>query len=102
MTIKLLFDMGASVSIISPTHLELLKKAGKIKHKVDCRPKMYDASGQIMACQGVFELQFFFKGNPISGHFVVSQSLSGPPILGMNVMAKGDGHFTRLVLSLTF
>ena len=41
-----------------------------------------------MACKGVFELQFIFKGKPISGLFVVSPSLSGPPILGMNVMAK--------------
>ena len=41
-----------------------------------------------MTCLGVFNLKFFYDGQPLEGTFIVSTSLSGPPILGMNIMSK--------------
>ena len=50
-------------------------------------PKITDASGNAMATQGVFDIQFIFDGKLCHGLFVVSSAPSHS-ILGMNVISE--------------
>ena len=87
-SIQFLFDTGASVSIISSDLLQRFAQHGLVANKFNCKPNIFDASGSKMTCLGVFNLKNFYAGQPLEGTFIVSSSLSGPPILGMNIMSK--------------
>ena len=90
-SLDFLFDTGASVSLLSPQHFELFRKKGLVLREIDCSPTIRDASGSPMQNNGVYNISFYYEKNKLNGVFIVSKSLSGPPIIGMNITQSRAG-----------
>ena len=86
--IDFLFDTGASVSLMAPSHFKLFSKHGLVAQKIHCNPVICDASGSPMQSDGVYNITFYYDKIKMNGIFIVSSSLSGPPIVGMNIMSQ--------------
>ena len=83
---KFLFDTGASVSLISPADFQVFRRHGLVRQKLHCSPQIFNASGSPMANDGVYDIKFFLNQRLCHGAFIVSPSLAGHSILGMNII----------------
>ena len=84
---KCLFDTRASVSMLTLPDFEAFRKRGLVRQKLeDLDPHITNASGDVMASKGVYDINFYFKGKPCHGVFIVSSTLPSHSIVGMNIM----------------
>ena len=85
--VSLLFDTGASTSLLSPRAFEYFKTNGRVRRKIDVLPNIANASGTRMATDGVYDISFYFNEKLCHGIFIVTPQLSGEAILGMNIIS---------------
>ena len=60
-SLQCLFDTGASVSLLKPSHLMQFQSAKLIRRTLPCSPTIKDASGTVMPCLGVYDLSFYLS-----------------------------------------
>jgi hypothetical protein len=101
-TFHALFDSGAAVSLMSAPCFQKFKEHGCVLQKLDAStiPNVHDASGSNMNIVGAYIIKFYFNGSPCTGPFIVSSSLVGNTIIGMNIIQKYDLQLDPLSLTV--
>ena len=83
--IKVLFDTGASVSLITPKDLQTLTRHGRVLNSAPHNVGITNASKQPMTVTGCYRIRTFYNGRDVTGHFLVCPDAANS-ILGMNII----------------
>ena len=84
---SLLFDTGATVSLISRSAFNRASKAGNVVSKYDGKfPTIRNASGTAMTMDGIYGIKGSIMGITMVAPFIVSPQVAGDGIMGMNVI----------------
>jgi hypothetical protein len=86
--VNLLYDTGASISLITESDFNIANACGAIIEDVTqkCRTNIFNASGDTLHTNGCFKIAFFAHGKKMVGTFFRFPKNAGHSILGMNII----------------